>query len=545
MLTLLAADGAEAADKIIPASTELAIGLTIYLLAIFGLSIYASRKVSNEEDYVVAGRRLPLFLAWGTLLATWFGAATILGAAEATRDGGIRDTLLDPWASGCALIIAGLFFAKPLWEMKLLTMGDFYGRVYGKRTETIASMILVPGYFGWIGAQFIALAAIQTAYFPIEGLPEWGSIIFVASLILIYTLVGGMWSVTLTDTLQLVVLLFGLLVLGEAVFSTLGNGSIADGANRLLNESDPDALTLLPLAGLPAGLIWLGTLGSGFFGNVPGQDLMQRVFASKDSKTAVWACLLAGVAYLAFGMIPLAMGLASKILVPEETDQKILTILASQFLSPTMTAVFVVSLISIVVSTATSAVLAPATILGHNLMLPLMGKTVNKLALERFAVFLMVSGGVVLALSGEKILGLLELTLSTVFVALFVPLLMGLFGRPRGQLPAILAMIFGISLWLARELMEGLLLPMPEEFEDQFSFYADYVHAKHLTGSTVRDSFLYTFALFPSAILGITASFIGYFVGQKLNADVPVNPRPQDMIPNATEGETVGETAPA
>lgn len=528
MDTLLAA---EVGARIIPASTELTIGLTLYLLAIFGLSIYASRKVNNEVDYVVAGRRLPLFLAWGTLLATWFGAATILGAAEATREGGIRETLLDPWASGCALIIAGLFFAKPLWEMKLLTMGDFYGRVYGKQTETVASIILVPGYFGWIGAQFIALAAIQDAYFPISGLPPWGGIVLVASLILIYTLVGGMWSVTLTDTLQLVVLLFGLLVLGEAVFSTLGNGSLVEGAKRMVNESDPDAMTLLPVAGLPAALIWLGTLGSGFFGNVPGQDLMQRVFASKDSKTAVRACLLAGVAYLLFGMIPLAMGLASRILVPDDTEHKILTILASQFLSPVMTAVFVISLISIVVSTATSAVLAPATILGHNLMLPLMGKSVNKLALERFAVFLMVLGGVVLALTGKRILGLLELTLSTVFVALFVPLLMGLFGKPRGQLPAILSMVFGISLWLMRELMEGLILPMPEELSEQFSFYADYVEAKHLTGSTIRDSLLYTFALFPSAILGISASFIGYFLGQKLNANVPRNPSPKDLAP--------------
>ncbi len=85
----------------------LAAVLGVYLLGIFGLSIYAGRRVKNEEDYIVAGRRLPLALAWGTLLATWFGAATVLGAAEAARLEGVRGTTLDPWASGGALIVAG------------------------------------------------------------------------------------------------------------------------------------------------------------------------------------------------------------------------------------------------------------------------------------------------------------------------------------------------------------------------------------------------------------------------------------------------------
>jgi len=83
--------------------------LGLYLLGILALSLYASRRVRNEEDYIVAGRRLPLGLAWGTLLATWFGAA------EAARLEGVRGTILDPFASGGALIIAGLFFARPLW----------------------------------------------------------------------------------------------------------------------------------------------------------------------------------------------------------------------------------------------------------------------------------------------------------------------------------------------------------------------------------------------------------------------------------------------
>ncbi len=488
-------------------NTPLLILLGCYLLGILGLSIYASYKVENEEDFIVAGRRLPLWLAWGTLLATWFGAATVLGAAEAAREVGVRGTILDPFASGTSLIIAGLFFAKPLWEMKLLTMGDFYGRKYGPRAELVASILLVPGYFGWIGAQFIALGSIQETFF---GIPlAWG-ILIGAAFILFYTMVGGMWSVTLTDTLQLVVLLFGLVVLAITVFSHLGAGSISAGMSRLWQETDADFLNPLPEAGVVAGLIWIGTLGSGFFGNIPGQDLMQRVFASKDSLTAQRACVLAGVAYLLFGLIPVGMGLASILLVPDAKSTGILAILAHEFLSPMLTAVFVISLVSIIVSTATSAVLAPATILGHNLMGRLSFFRSRKLQTDRLAVFLTVTGGVIMAFSGEKIMGLLEISLSIVLVGLFVPLVMGIYGKPQGQLSGMLAILFGGGVWLVRELLEGLILPISETASANEISYPDFIHSEH-------GWLLYLFVLFPSAITGTLASCVGYYVGHSLD----------------------------
>ncbi|MCA9015785.1 MAG: sodium:solute symporter, partial [Planctomycetaceae bacterium] len=106
----------------------LGILLGAYVLLMVGLGLYAGSRVKDEEDYLVAGRRLPLWLAWGTLLATWFGAATVLGSSEAARSEGVRGTILDPFASGLALIVAGLFFARRVWEMKLLTVGDLFAQ---------------------------------------------------------------------------------------------------------------------------------------------------------------------------------------------------------------------------------------------------------------------------------------------------------------------------------------------------------------------------------------------------------------------------------
>jgi len=489
-------------------TTLLGVLLGLYLLCIFAVGLVAARHVKSEEDYVVAGRRLPLTLAWATLLATWFGAATILGAAGAARAEGLKGTVLDPFASGLALIVAGLFFARPLWNMRLLTIADFYGRAFGPRSEIVASIILVPGYFGWIAAQYLALAGIQQTFFGID--PTAGMLI-AAGIVLAYTLIGGMWSVTLTDTLQMSIVLVTLAILAVASFNQLGGGSLARGLGRLFAQTPREALTLLPEAGATATIVWLGTWGSGILGNIPGQDLMQRVFASRSARTAVNACVLAGIVYLAFGLIPVGLGLASRILLPGEDGGEILAVLASQYLAPQLTVVFVVSLVSIIVSTATSALLSPATILGHNLLARLAAFRERGLLADRLSVLFITLASLATAYSGKTILELLELSLSIGLVALFVPLVFGLYGRPRGELSALLAMALGAGVWAAREAMEFIGVAPTDAVSGGSVTLAERIVAGQVNG--LFGWLVYLFALLPSAISGTALSLAGYWLG--------------------------------
>jgi SSS family solute:Na+ symporter len=508
----------------------LSIILVIYLLIILGVSIYASKQIKTKEDFIVAGRRLPLWMAWATLYATWFGAATILGAAATAREEGVIGTIVDPFGAGMALIVAGLFFARKLWDMKLLTMGDFYGRIYGKKAELIASCVLVPGYFGWIGAQFVGLGELLEHFFHFPH--EW-AILAGASVILVYTMTGGMWSVTLTDALQLTVLLTGLVILSGTVFSKLGDGSVLGGVQVLFEKTEPEFLTLLPEFTVVASLAWFASFSSGCFGCVPGQDLMQRVFAAKDALTAKRACILAGILYISLGLLPIGMGLASRILVPDAGDTAIMGILAEQFLNPALMILFMVSLISMIISTATSAVLAPATILGHNLLGRLPFFHDRGLFSERFAVAIIVIGGILFAFSGETILGLLEMSLSMILVGLFVPLLMGLYGKPKSEFSGILAILFGSSVWLLRELMEGVFLPMPLDAVNAGMHYSEFLrHSKY-------GNLLFSFAVVPSAVSGVLASFIGYCVGQNTKLVNSIFAKViLALVVNQREGET-------
>lgn len=499
------------------ARTLLAVILGLYLLGLLVLSMIASKKVRTEEDYLVAGRRLPLFLAWGTLIATWFGAASMMGAAEAARDDGLLGVVLDPFACAATLIIAGLFFAKPLWKMKLYTMGDFYRQKYGVQAEVLGSCIQVVGYFGWIAAQYVALGSLQEAYF---GIPLTYGILIGAGITLFYTMVGGMWSVTLTDTAQIVVALAGLILLADVTFGQFGGGSVVHGFDLMLQQTQDEHLLLIPLAGTAATLAWCGDWATGLFGNIPGQDLQQRVFAARDAKTASRACILAGIAYFIFGLIPVSLGLLSNLTDPDESSRGILPLLAGKYLSPTMAVVFVVSLVSIIVSTATSAVLAPAAILGNNLIGKLPFAKRRHLLIDRLCVLFCGAGGIALAFRGERIMGLLDISLSAALVGLFVPLLMGLYGRPKGQLCAVLAMSLGTATWLARYLLEEAFLQLPESAAEAGVEYANFVvqiYSVERIGS-VPSSLLYWFALIPADISGLAASFLGYFLGQRIAA---------------------------
>ena len=174
------------------------LGATVigYVLVMFAIGWWTRSRVHDHEDFMVAGRRLPLHLAWATIVATWFGAGAMLTATDTVRAQGLVGAALDPIGAGLCLFLAGWLIARPLWEMKLLTLPDFYGRRFGVRTERLSAVLMIPTYFGWIAAQFVALAHLIEILFGLDvvfGIP------LVAIVGMIYTLLGGMWSVTLTD----------------------------------------------------------------------------------------------------------------------------------------------------------------------------------------------------------------------------------------------------------------------------------------------------------------------------------------------------------
>lgn len=428
----------------------LGITIALYVIVMIVIGIIATRRVQDTEDYIVAGRSLPLFLAWSTILATWFGAGTVLTVSTEVSKHGLARAGLDPLGSGLCLIIAGLFYAKPLWKMGLLTLCDFYRRVFGARVETVSALVMIPSYFGWIAAQFVALAQVFALFF---NLPVEAGVALIAIFGTGYTLLGGMWAVTLTDAVQISLVLIGLVVLTFNVLTGIGHGDVSTGFWSVISSIEREAPTKLqwiPMETPSHFWDWVAILCAGALGNIPGQDLMQRVFASKSEKTAQKACLYAGVAYILFGLLPVLLGLVAAAYYKDQITESVLPALAQAFLHPIMAVIFVVVIMSAVLATITSAILSPAAVLAQNLLMKVdfIKSRCTGLTVNRWCVLFIAAASLAMSYSGQGAFALLENAYSVTMVSLFVPLTMGLYTRPRNDLPAMASILVGIGIWL-------------------------------------------------------------------------------------------------
>jgi len=159
-----------------------------------------------------------------------------------------------------------------------------------------------------------------------------------------------------------------------------------------------------------------------------------------------------GIAYLVFGAIPLVIALAGNLLFPEEVESKILPAMAHAFLHPVVAVIFVVALLSAILSTIDSAILSPASVLAQNVF-PRFGFS-DTLSSNRIAVLLVAGCSLFVAFQNNDAFDLLSESYSLTLVGLFIPLMIGLYSRPRHRYAANAAMLTGSSLWVIHYLQE-------------------------------------------------------------------------------------------
>src|SRR5688572_21021409 len=168
---------------------------------------------------MLAGRSLPLFLSAAALFATWFGAETVFGASSEFLEGGLYAVIEDPFGAALCLVLFGVFFARKLYNMNLLTLGDYFEVRYGKRTELIASVFLAPPYVGYIAAQLVAMGLILNV---VAGMELWHGVVISAVVVTFYTFIGGMWAISITDFIQSIIIIVGLLILAIVLAQRAG-----------------------------------------------------------------------------------------------------------------------------------------------------------------------------------------------------------------------------------------------------------------------------------------------------------------------------------
>lgn len=458
----------------------LIICILLYLALNLAIGFWASKKVKNTEDFVLAGRKLPFMLASMVTFATWFGSETMMGAPSEFVHGGILAVIEEPFGAALCLILVGLFYARTFYRLNILTFCDFFKIRFGQKAEIISAILIVPSYFSWITAQLVAMGVLIQI---VTGFTLIQSIVLGASLVMLYTLLGGMWSVSITDFLHNILLIIGLAILAFIIFEKAG------GLQKIISNTPEHFFRPIPIEFTPKTTInyifaWL-TIG---LGSIPQQDVFQRVMAAKNENVAVKSSITAGILYITVALLPLFIALASTQIYPEllQKDPKMIILnMIMLHTSSFMQILFFGALISAIMSTSSGAILAPASVIGENLIKPFYPKISDKNLLFwiRVSIVLVTAICVYMGTKRQNIYELVGESSAFSLVSLFIPMTAGLKWKKANTFGCITSMIAGIVAWLW--------------------FYT------HEGG-------------YPASMYGLLASFIGLILGNYFGKNSPI-----------------------
>ena len=422
----------------------------IYIVVVLIIGAWASRKIKDLVDYVVAGRRLGFWLAFGTILATWFGTGVAVGGASMAYSFGLRGVIMDPIGAGLCILLFGLFFAHILRKLKFVTISDFFRVKYGRAMEALSMIIQVIAYMGWMASLLVTFGDIFEVY---TGIP-WEQGLLIGTLVTIaYTTLGGMWAVTLTDFVQMVIFLIGIVLAVPFVISAAGGWGV------IASKIPPDMYSILPgpkfeylgYVGLFGMMYYISSWLVQGLGSLSCQDLVQRALSAKDAKTSRYASIAAAVGYWTIGLIPALIGIWATIILPNlENPDYVLPMIALKYLPLPVFTIFTVGLLAALMSSADSSMLIPPSMIAWNL-LPMVKPDLSektKLLISRILVPVIAFASLGIALWAKTIYFLMNLSWELILMVQGIPFIFGIYWKKANRSAAIASVIVNFAVWI-------------------------------------------------------------------------------------------------
>ena len=471
-----------------------------YLLVTIAIGLVAAKRVKSSADFAIAGRHLPLAMIVTTTFATWFGSETVLGIPAKFINSGLNGVVEDPFGAGSCLILVGVFFAAKLYKMSLLTISDYYRERYGRSVEVICSVIIMVSYLGWVSAQVTALGLVFNLLSDGAISMPMGMAIGVVS-ILAYTLFGGMWSVAVTDFMQMIILVVGLATI--AVFA----GQQAGGADKVLALAvSQDLFKFWPEPNFKDMIFFFAAAITMMLGSIPQQDVFQRVMSANSIHAATRGPVLGGIFYIVFAFVPMFLVVSAMIIMPEkamtlmqEDPQKVLPTLVMEHMPFAMQVLFFGALLSAIKSCASATLLAPSVTFTENIWRQFYPHSSDQQELKAMRLTVLVFSGLVLTyaivMQGSSIYEMVSGAYQVTLVGAFVPLVFGLYWPRATTQGAIFSIALGLGTWLAL-----MLTPAGADF--------------------------------PAQLAGVLASWAGMVIGSTLPQGIRNQKAPHHAVPH-------------
>lgn len=430
-------------------------GVIGYILIQFLIGALVSRQISTEGDYINAGRRLGPVIGAFTVFATWFGAEVIVGTSGSVYEQGLKGAEFDPFGYAVSLFIAGSIFAAALWRRGLTTFADFFRDRFGTATERLVVILLVPGSIFWAAAQIRAFGQVVSA---VSETDVTIAITFAAIVVSAYTVLGGLMADAITDLVQGVAVIIGLVLLAALAASAVGGFAAS--------------LVVIPAERLD---ISVATDGAGWgeriehwlipiCGTVVAIELVSRILGCRSAEVAARATMAGAALYLAVGLIPVYLGLIGPAILPglaADNLEQLVPQMAERLMPGVLYIVFAGAIISAILSTVDSTLIAAASLLSHNVLMELAGNPGERTRLlaVRASVVVLTIVAYFLAMSATSIRNLVEVAAAFGSSGVVVCLVFGLFTRFGGQTSALAALLTGAGVWGAATLTDVTTTP--------------------------------------------------------------------------------------
>jgi SSS family transporter len=430
------------------------LGISIYVLIMIGVAVYASRESHTLTDFVVAGRNMPLWLCSVSIFATWFGGAPMMGAATAAYEGDILLMVGEPFGSAVCLLITGLFFARIYRRTRRLTWVEFFEARYGRLAGLMGGFADIVGGLIWLGGMLFTFGVV---FESLTGAPLAFGILGGLLVVVTYTMIGGMWAVAMTDFIQMVVIVVGLVALLIVVLVDAG------GWAEIYSQLPDKSLRLAPVEHTVTNWIdhihvWLA-LG---LAAIASSSVIQRALSARNESVAQNGFYLAGLGYLTIGLIPLALGFAAQVTMPDMEDPNAaITELAIRHFHPVLVAVFAGAILSALMSTSDSILLAISSIISTNFV-PVFNKNASASLRLRIARLSMPVSGLIatyVAFNAARVVEVIIDSVGALLAGIIVPFVLCFWWPRANRAGALAGIVCGWATWIGAFLAETQFPP--------------------------------------------------------------------------------------
>ncbi len=429
-------------------------GLLIYMALMLFIGVYAARGTQSSTDFMIAGRRLPLWLCSTSIFATWFGSGIMMGAATSAYDRDFLAMIAEPFGSALALLLSGLFFARICRRTRRVTWIEFFEVRYGKIAGLFAAFADVGAGIIWVGGLLFTFGILTES---LTGLPMAAGIVVGLVVIVSYTMVGGMMAVVLTDFLQTLILVVGLVVLLFVVLGDVG------GWRTISVQLPENTIRFFPIehsfqSWVDYIHVWM-TLG---VAAIAANSVIQRALSARTEAVAQNSFLLAGVGYTIIGCIPLALGLIASVTMPDIADPNaVLSEMAVKHLHPVVTVIFVGAILSAIMSTSDSVLLSTGSIVSTNL-LPFFVKNASdrlRLRVARISIPVAAAAATYVAFGAERVVEVLIESAAPLLAMTIAPFILCFWWRKANNYGALAGILGGLFGWILAGAMESNIPP--------------------------------------------------------------------------------------